>query len=131
MSRLRHIPSTLLMLALVLQCTQMCLAAGFAHTASRDAHTTAAKTHDAPCHTTDSSAPDTSEECSSCRGHIFLKGSSPVTELHVAAEALAPLLYLLSPSQLFALPSSLFHTNLQQLVASSPALYLALAVLRF
>ena len=131
MSRSRHIPSALLMLALVLHCTQMCLAAGFAHAASPDAHAVAAEIHDAPCHTTDTATPDPSEECSSCRDHVFLKGSAPITQLHVAAEALGPLLYVSSPGQLFALRSSFVRADLQALAISSPPLYLALSVLRF
>lgn len=121
---MRSIASISLILAVVLHCTSMCLAAGFAPVVG--VHSADSDVHQAPCHTPPSPVPDTSEDCDRCRDHIFLKTSSPFSEPHLAAEALWPL----RRGDAGVAPAAPIQTGRHAPLALSPPRYLRLSILR-
>ena len=131
MFRLPSIPSVLLTLGLILHCTQMCVAAGFAHASASAVHSSAIAAHDAPCHSAPSPISAPSEECASCQQHAFLKAASPGVDRQGAATALSFVLPLQSSALQGALHFSVVPAEQQPIGRCSLPLYLSLSVLRF
>jgi hypothetical protein len=131
MSRLRQISyAVFLFLALLLHCSQTCLAAGHA----RAAVTAPVSSHHSPAHTPCHSAPGAPngipDKCPDCADHVFLTAASSRAETLAASGPFLFPLCLLTQS----VPPGLLQPYADILwpdtTALSPPRYLLLSVLR-
>src|SRR5438034_8510793 len=131
MRQLRQVsPSVFFFLALLLHCSQTCLAAGHTHAAVTIPASAHHGPEHAPCHSAPAPRHGTPDKCPDCADHVFLKSvSSGAEALTAAGPCLLPLCLLIQP----VLPV-LSHPRASVLqltsAALSPPRYLAFSVLR-
>src|SRR6266508_3435720 len=123
-------PFVFVFLALLLHCSQACLAAGHTHAAV----TVPASAHHgpehAPCHSAPAPSHGTPDKCPDCADHVFLKSvSSGAEALTAAGPFLFPLCLLIQPvlPALLHPPASALRLEVSAL---SPPRYLTFSVLR-
>jgi len=131
MSRLRQVSYTVsLFLALLLHCSQTCLAAGYAHAAVTGPVSPQHGSEHAPCHSAPAAPNGIPDKCPDCGDHVFLTAVSSRAETLAASGPFLFPLCLLTQS----VPPGLLQPHAGILwpdtIALSPPRYLLLSVLR-
>src|SRR5215831_5472031 len=89
-----------LFLALLLHCSQTCLAAGHVHAAVTVPVSAQHRPGHAPCHSASPAPHETPDKCPDCRDHVFLTAASSGEETLAASGAFLFAPCLLTPSVL-------------------------------
>ncbi len=99
MYRLHQVSSAVfLFLALLLHCSQMCLAAGHAHAAVTVPVSPHHIPEHAPCHSAPTAPNGIPDKCPDCADHVFLTAASSGAEtLAASGPFLFPLCFLMQP----------------------------------
>src|SRR5262245_23254949 len=119
-----------LFLALLLHCSQTCLAASHVHATVAVPVSAQHGPEHAPCHSAPAAPHGVPDKCPDCRDHVFLTAVSSEAETLAASGSLLFAPCLLTPSALPGLPQPHAYLLWPDTAAPSSPRYLLLSTLR-